>query len=70
MDHGRISEQGTYSDLIQRGQGFARLIQEYGSMQESQGDDDDGESEIKPERIKKVHAQGPKGAALMQEEDR
>ncbi len=72
MDHGRISEQGTYSDLLQGGQGFSKLIQEFGSMQrtEDKAENDVEGKETKPERVKKIHAQGPKGTALMQEEDR
>ncbi|RDX46560.1 multidrug resistance-associated ABC transporter [Lentinus brumalis] len=32
MDEGAIVEQGTYAELMQRGQMFARLIEEYGSQ--------------------------------------
>lgn len=34
MDNGVISEQGTFQDLLSRGEAFSRLIEEYGSQEE------------------------------------
>ncbi|KZS90158.1 multidrug resistance-associated ABC transporter [Sistotremastrum niveocremeum HHB9708] len=36
VDNGRIVEEGTYEELLQDGQDFARLIEEYGSMEKSE----------------------------------
>ncbi|KZT33501.1 multidrug resistance-associated ABC transporter [Sistotremastrum suecicum HHB10207 ss-3] len=36
VDNGRIVEEGTYEELLKDGQDFARLIEEYGSMEKSE----------------------------------
>jgi hypothetical protein len=66
MDSGRITEQGTYADLLQANKGFSKLIADFGSHKEEKQDDD-----VKPaEREKKDRTAVKPGAKLMQDEER
>lgn len=71
MDEGVIAEQGTYNDLMKRGDAFARFVKEFGSSEKSV--EEEGIQSKKPasedEGDKKIKS-GVAGAALMQEEER
>ncbi|KAG8869673.1 hypothetical protein FRB97_000807 [Tulasnella sp. 331] len=71
MSAGRIVEQGHYNDLIQTGQAFSRLVEEYGtSAKREEVDSEDEDEKTKPGKEKKSSARGAVGAAMMQEEER
>ncbi|KAI0777639.1 multidrug resistance-associated ABC transporter [Trametes elegans] len=70
MDEGVVVEQGTFQDIMANGQMFARLMEEYGSLEKQ-------EEIIEPELVKEKSAAKVKDAgppkermALMQEEER
>lgn len=73
VDEGTIAEQGTYSDLMDRGDAFAQFVKEFGSSEQGTA----GEGGIQSSsRLKEQAGEGEKlmnaaaGAALMQEEER
>lgn len=43
LDHGKISEVGTYQELLNRGQDFARFLEEYANKQDEGIDEDEAE---------------------------
>lgn len=71
MDEGVIVEQGTYQDLMDNGQMFSRLMEEYGSLDKQE---EAAATEEVPEVLAKVKgkAAAPEKAhqTLMQEEER
>ncbi|KAI0646268.1 multidrug resistance-associated ABC transporter [Trametes meyenii] len=73
MDEGAVVEQGTYQDLMQDGQTFARLMEEYGSL-EKQEEEVVPVPEKAPTKAKDVKAKGrgpqKDHVALMQSEER
>ncbi|KAF9042985.1 multidrug resistance-associated ABC transporter [Panaeolus papilionaceus] len=73
MDNGIIIEQGTYEDLMANSVVFARLIADYGSLEEGSEDGEAGpDSRRKKKQDGEVEDAGPKkaDAQLMQTEER
>jgi len=72
IDDGAIAEQGTYSDLMERGDAFARFVKEFGSSEKGPAEEEGTHSKKlvgEDEGDKKIK-NGAAGAALMQEEER
>ncbi|KAH8921178.1 P-loop containing nucleoside triphosphate hydrolase protein [Atractiella rhizophila] len=72
LDQGSISEQGTYEELVQRGDVFARLIAEFGRLNKEDADREVVISESQDERLEesKVESRKRAGKKIIQEEDR
>ncbi|RPD65442.1 multidrug resistance-associated ABC transporter [Lentinus tigrinus ALCF2SS1-7] len=77
MDEGRIVEQGTYTELMENGQMFARLMEEYGSLEKQEEElerttiDDAPKPKAKLQDSKAVvPVPAQQTQALMQEEER
>jgi hypothetical protein len=72
MDEGVVAEQGTYNDLIEHGDAFARFVKEFGSSEKVAVE----EESAHPKKLTGVDEGDKKlknataGAALMQEEER
>lgn len=76
VDEGTIAEQGTYNELMDRGDAFARFINEFGSSEQGpvrkegiQPSTHPKEQAGEDEKDAKL-MNAPAGAALMQEEER
>jgi hypothetical protein len=73
VDEGAIAEQGTYNDLMDRGDAFARFVKEFGSSEQGpegiQSSTHPKEQAGEDERDKKL-MNAAAGATLMQEEER
>lgn len=76
VDEGTIAEQGTYNDLMDRGDAFARFVNEFGSSEQGPAEKEGIQSSTHPkdqaaedEKDKKL-MNAAAGAALMQEEER
>ncbi|KDQ12182.1 hypothetical protein BOTBODRAFT_34790 [Botryobasidium botryosum FD-172 SS1] len=72
MQDGRIAEQGTYAELIADGGDFARLIEEFGSMEEKETSEKGDSNEAKDGGVEGAGVAVAKknGAALMSKEER
>jgi ABC-type Fe3+/spermidine/putrescine transport system ATPase subunit len=76
VDEGTIAEQGTYNDLMDRGDAFARFINEFGSSEQGAAEKEGIQSSTHPKEQAGEDEKDTKlmnaaaGAALMQEEER
>jgi ABC-type multidrug transport system fused ATPase/permease subunit len=69
MDNGRTAESGTYQDLMAANGEFARFAREFGSKEDAQADEKQGEQEEEAaDETKKKKASG--GGQLMTTEER
>ncbi|KPV77486.1 uncharacterized protein RHOBADRAFT_24011 [Rhodotorula graminis WP1] len=73
LEHGKVTQEGTYADLIGDKEGaFSKLMEEFGGDLEDKKEEDEAKEEDaiegEPEADKK--ADKPKAKALMQEEER
>ncbi|KZT57357.1 hypothetical protein CALCODRAFT_434214 [Calocera cornea HHB12733] len=67
VNDGKITESGTYEELLSNGQAFSELIEEFGSQQQAKAPEEE-EEEVK--KVAKPGGAKEKGPKLMQEEDR
>ncbi|KZO98301.1 multidrug resistance-associated ABC transporter [Calocera viscosa TUFC12733] len=67
MDEGKITESGTYEELLSNGQAFSELIEEFGSQQQTKAPEEEDEKKVVKPGDAKLAEKGPK---LMMEEDR
>ncbi|KAH8915903.1 ABC transporter [Atractiella rhizophila] len=67
MERGKISERGTYEELMAKGEAFSNLMKDFGGVNEKEEEE---EKEKKSEPDEKKRKKFQKGAALMQEEER
>ena len=56
--HGRIVEQGTFTELLSRGENFSKLVASFGAAQESEEDEGDviaekAEAKVAAKRLSK-----------------
>ena len=78
IDHGRITEAGSYDELVARNGAFAELIEDFGGENEAKAEEHDVEEEAAIDPIgEKATSSEPKEAIvkakpkiLMQEEER
>ncbi|BGP39125.1 hypothetical protein JCM10450v2_003079 [Rhodotorula kratochvilovae] len=72
LDHGKITQEGTYADLIADKEGaFSLLMEEFGGdLEKKEEEDVEKEEEAVEGDEKEKKAEKPKAKALMQEEER
>ncbi|KAJ7650714.1 ABC transporter [Roridomyces roridus] len=68
--NGRITERGTYSELMQKNGEFARFFAEFGSTEQSDGDAEGAVEEEEASPAKAEARKKAKGATIMQAEER
>ncbi|EJU01830.1 hypothetical protein DACRYDRAFT_52395 [Dacryopinax primogenitus] len=66
VEEGRLTESGTYEELLSNGKGFAELIEEFGNQQKQKAGDEK-KTKASEQGEGKTSSKGPK---LMQEEER
>ncbi|KZO98300.1 multidrug resistance-associated ABC transporter [Calocera viscosa TUFC12733] len=69
VDEGKVTESGTYEELLRNGQAFSELIEEFGSQQQTKAPEEEEEEKkrVANPGEAKLAEKGPK---LMMEEDR